>query len=255
MKSGPVYLACHTLIWGNLAFYISIFFSIIFECHPIWEVWNPFLGLDTSHYCINRNMLLVVSSAVNVFSDIFNLLLPIWATWHLQMAPKRKAGIIAIFTTGLLAFISSICRLIYSIHALFSLDPSYINAQNALWGLTEIATIVLCACFPMMPSFVRLVSEHYTNSKHSSPSPKTDIRRLKIVKVNNVQSSTEISRGGQEEQFMAWAKSPYQQLRDEGNEGSERKAIVRDLGMKREVDIEMASWDPLNARSRVASTG
>lgn len=70
-----------------------------------------------------------------------------------------------------------------------------------------------------------------------------------------MQSSTEISRGGQEEQFMAWAKSPYQQLRDEGNEGSERKAIVRDLGMKREVDIEMASWDPLNARSRVASTG
>lgn len=101
MKSGPVYLACHTLIWGNLAFYISIFFSIIFECRPIWEVWNPSLGLDTRH-CINRNMLLVVSSAVNVFSDLLNLLLPIWATWHLQMAPKRKAGVIAIFTTGLL---------------------------------------------------------------------------------------------------------------------------------------------------------
>ena len=97
-RSGPIYLACHTLIWGNLAFYISIFFSIIFECHPIWEVWNP----SYESHCINRNMLLVVSSAVNMFSDLLNLLLPIWATWHLQIAPKRKAGIIAIFATGLL---------------------------------------------------------------------------------------------------------------------------------------------------------
>ena len=98
MKSGALYWAFHTLIWGNLAFYSSIFFSLIFECHPIREVWNP----SYEGHCINRNMLLVVSSAVNILSDLLNLLLPIWATWHLQMAPKRKAGIIAIFATGIL---------------------------------------------------------------------------------------------------------------------------------------------------------
>ena len=101
MKSGPVYLACHILIWGNFAFYVAVFFSIVFDAHPDWELWNPSLGEDPSHR-IDRHLLVLVSSAVNVFSDLLNLLLPIWATWHLQMAPKRRAGIIAIFTTGLL---------------------------------------------------------------------------------------------------------------------------------------------------------
>ena len=98
MKSGPVYWACHSLIWGNLAFYTAILFSLIFECHPISEVWNPLYG----NHCINRNASLIASGAVNVFSDLLNLLLPIWATWHLQMGPRRKAGIIAIFAIGLM---------------------------------------------------------------------------------------------------------------------------------------------------------
>lgn len=98
MKSGAVYWACHTLIWANLAVYIAVFFTILFECHPIDATWSPFLAGD----CINRNLVLVISAAVNVFSDLLNFLLPIWAIWHLQMAPKRKVGITAVFATGLL---------------------------------------------------------------------------------------------------------------------------------------------------------
>lgn len=97
-KSGAVYWASHTLVWANLTFYIAVFFTILFECHPIDATWNPFLAAD----CINRNLIVVISAAVNVFSDLLNILLPIWAIWHLQMAPKRKVGISAVFATGLL---------------------------------------------------------------------------------------------------------------------------------------------------------
>ena len=96
MKSGPVYWACHTLIWSNLLFYISILLILIFECHPIDKLWKP----SNNGYCINRNTVLIASGGVNVFSDLLNLLLPLWAIWHLQMAPKRKLGISAIFATG-----------------------------------------------------------------------------------------------------------------------------------------------------------
>ena len=98
MKSGAVYWACHALIWANLAVNIAATFTILFECHPIDATWNPFLGND----CIDRNVILVITAAVNVFSDLLNLLLPIWAIWHLQMAPERKLGISAVFATGLL---------------------------------------------------------------------------------------------------------------------------------------------------------
>ena len=101
MKSGIIYWACHTLIWGNLAFYVAIGFTVIFECHPIDEVWNP-ETFDSSNYCIKRNAVLVATSAINVFSDLMVLLLPIWATWHLQMGLKRKIGIAAVFTIGIL---------------------------------------------------------------------------------------------------------------------------------------------------------
>ena len=101
MKSGYVYWAFHTLIWVNLVFYVSVFFSIAFACHPIWEARNLWKPSDKGH-CINGIGLQVASSAVSILSDLLNLLLPMWATWHLQIAPKRKAGIIAIFATGLL---------------------------------------------------------------------------------------------------------------------------------------------------------
>lgn len=98
MRSGPVYWACHALIWSNLAFYISIIFTIIFECEAIREVWNPSDG----NRSINRNLVLIISGAVNIFSDFLNILLPLWAIWHLQMAPRTKAGVSVIFATGLL---------------------------------------------------------------------------------------------------------------------------------------------------------
>lgn len=106
--------------------------------------------------------MLVVSGTVNVFSDLLNITLPLWAIWHLQMAPKRKAGVSAVFTTGLLyfilflstcsdkiavtsfmeeltnrqnsAFVSSICRLVYTTHILASSDIFYIIAQIGLWA-------------------------------------------------------------------------------------------------------------------------
>ena len=98
MKSGAVYWACHALIWANLAVYIAGTFTILFECRPIYATWNPSLGSD----CIKRNLVLVISAAVNVFSDLLNILLPIWAIWHLQMAQGRKIGLTAVFATGLL---------------------------------------------------------------------------------------------------------------------------------------------------------
>ena len=98
MKAGPVYWVCQALIWINFMFYIPTFLSIIFECHPVVDAWN----LREQGRCVNRDMILVVAGSLNVLSDLMIILLPIWAIWHLQMALKRKVGIMAVFATGLL---------------------------------------------------------------------------------------------------------------------------------------------------------
>ena len=52
---------------------------------------------------------------------------------------------------------------------------------------------------------------------------------------------------------MAWLKSPYQPLGEQEYKRSRQTDVIRDMGSKRTVDIEMATWDQLNAKSRVAS--
>lgn len=47
-------------------------------------------------------LLSIVQGGVNVGSDFYILCLPIWGVWQLQLAPKQKVGISAIFLTGLL---------------------------------------------------------------------------------------------------------------------------------------------------------
>lgn len=120
--------------------------------------------------------------------------------------------------------------------------------------LAEIATIILCTCFPIMPRFVKLVSDRYSTSQASKPSSRANVRKSKIVKLADVQSSTDINSGRpQQEEDMAWLEGPYQRLDEHGNERAGQKDVVRDLRTKRTVDIEMATWDQLNAKSRVAS--
>ena len=98
-RTGVVYVVTHILIWTNLAFYVAIFFAVLFECTPLEMIWNPLL---TTGFCVNRNAELIAAGAVNTISDLLILILPLWAIWHLQMAMKNKLGISAIFATGVL---------------------------------------------------------------------------------------------------------------------------------------------------------
>ena len=97
-KSKPTYWACYVLIWSSLAFSIFVLFAIIFQCHPIWELWKQ----SYIDQCISWKSLLIASSAINMVFDLLTLLLAMSTTWQLQLTPKKKAGLFAVFATGLL---------------------------------------------------------------------------------------------------------------------------------------------------------
>ena len=98
MKSGSVYWAYQSLIWGSLAFYVPGFFATVFECRPMWVYWNR----SKEGYCINRETLLVVYGVTNMILNILTLVLPVWVMGRLQIISKSKASIVAISATGLL---------------------------------------------------------------------------------------------------------------------------------------------------------
>ena len=130
--------------------------------------------------------------------------------------------------------------------------------------LAEITTIILCTYFLTIPQSVQFIRTRYPRAKPPKPSPLQTIRKSKIFKLGNVQSSTGISSsssnnnnnnsssgsGGlpHEAVDMEFLKSPYEQLGDEESGMSH----VRDLGSKRTVDIEIAARHGLNTKSCVA---
>ncbi|OKL59074.1 hypothetical protein UA08_05854 [Talaromyces atroroseus] len=154
LKSGAVFIAIQVLIWANLAFYTAIFIAVIFMCSPQEKIWDSSI---TSGHCLNRNAEILAAGIFNCVSDVFIFVLPLWAIWHLHLSLKHKLGVSGVFLTGLVAVSSSLGRVIYSFRSTKTSDTTYVYAQVSLWTLAEIASILLCICFPAMPLFYKVV--------------------------------------------------------------------------------------------------
>lgn len=175
-KPGIVYWSIHALIWGNFLFYFADTLVVILECRPRAKIWN-FLLPGT---CLNGTANFIVTGAWNVLSDWFILGLPLYAIWQLKMPLRRKVSVGAVFATGLFACIASIVRLCYTVKWARTQDATYVFMQVALWGLAELATVVLCGSVIFLPKFVQLVRgpDMKASSSHQTPPSSERSRQL-----------------------------------------------------------------------------
>lgn len=97
-RRGKTFVAVHLLIWFNLAFYLANFFLKIFQCVPRAKIWDKHI----EGHCININIPILVTAAINVVSDLLMLTVPIVCVWRLQMSVRKKVGVSAIFAAGIL---------------------------------------------------------------------------------------------------------------------------------------------------------
>jgi hypothetical protein len=93
-----VFWSIHALLFLNGAYYTSAIFTFVFQCTPREKTWNALM----EGQCINVAAATVVAGAVNLFLDLGILITPIWAIWNLQLPPKRKLGVVAVFGVGIL---------------------------------------------------------------------------------------------------------------------------------------------------------
>ena len=82
---------------------LSLFYSVtlfvkVWECVPRARIWDK----SIQGSCLDIPKILDISGSFNTVSDILILLIPVKAVWQLQMKKKKKAGIIAVFTVGLM---------------------------------------------------------------------------------------------------------------------------------------------------------
>ncbi|OJJ53194.1 hypothetical protein ASPSYDRAFT_62356 [Aspergillus sydowii CBS 593.65] len=145
------YRIIHLFIWFNVAFYLANFFLKIFQCIPRSRIWDP----DTPGHCININIPILVTAAINVLSDLMMLVLPIVCVWRLQMTTRRKMGISAIFAAGVFGCFSSIMRLAVSVKDRDTKDKTYDWFSEFLWTTAEVTCGIVASSLPALPTFFR----------------------------------------------------------------------------------------------------
>ncbi|KAL8830417.1 MAG: hypothetical protein Q9191_001446 [Dirinaria sp. TL-2023a] len=97
-KRDSVFWSIQVLIWLNLLFYLAVTAAFIGVCSPRAKLTNPLLPGK----CISINASILVTSAVNIVSDVTILVLPVFGLYKLKMAVKRKLIISAAFSSGVL---------------------------------------------------------------------------------------------------------------------------------------------------------
>ncbi|KAL8688376.1 MAG: hypothetical protein Q9218_005703 [Villophora microphyllina] len=106
----------------------------------------------------------VATSGINVVSDFYILLIPLAAVSNLQLPPKRKLGLLAIFFTGFLfvprqllpfACLCSIISLHYRIVLDRHTDDVWNVAPVMVIGTVEMNIGIICSCLPTLPALFR----------------------------------------------------------------------------------------------------
>ena len=77
---------------------IAFNFAYSFRCTPARYAWDH--SVKGGGHCVSFPLLFRVPSAINIVTDLFILALPIPMVWSLQVAPRRKIALTAIFVVG-----------------------------------------------------------------------------------------------------------------------------------------------------------
>ena len=85
--------------------FVSLFYVAIFVAFGVFSI--PRRGQTKLASILSKNVekdinLGIVQGAVNLATDFYIFCLPIHVVWKLQLPPKKKIGVMAIFMTGLL---------------------------------------------------------------------------------------------------------------------------------------------------------
>lgn len=79
-----------------IAWAISGFFTTMFQCTPIHNVWEP----SESRKCIDLVPALVGLAVINTVVNASVLILPMPIVWYLNMPRRRKVAVCGIFLIG-----------------------------------------------------------------------------------------------------------------------------------------------------------
>ncbi|KAI8966134.1 hypothetical protein F5Y11DRAFT_214288 [Daldinia sp. FL1419] len=163
---------CYALVVLLSLFGLTLFFGGIFACIPISHSWAP--PDPESHdpkYCMDLPTFMFITSTLNTIIDLIVLAIPIPLFLKLQISPKQRAALTAVFTVGVIVCIASIMRLIALRQLRYDEDPSVSGLPLGIWSGVELNLAIICACLPTLrPVLARAFPRLLCYAAGSSPS-------------------------------------------------------------------------------------
>ncbi|KAJ5652294.1 hypothetical protein N7507_009720 [Penicillium longicatenatum] len=161
------------LIWTSLAvitaLFIAVLFVDIFQCHPIAYNWDMTIK---SGKCINQGAFYVSTAALNLFTDLMVISIPIIITWHLQMPLRRKIAVCFILCLGGVATAIGVWRIIILAKAFFPTgpveDPTF--SIGFCSSAVEVNVAVITACGPSMKAISSKYLPHLLGTSRNGKS-------------------------------------------------------------------------------------
>ncbi|KAI1424708.1 hypothetical protein F5Y12DRAFT_714946 [Xylaria sp. FL1777] len=141
----------HRLIWIGvilvLIFYISTVIILLANCIPSGR--DTWISRVQSGACPTVQVKIALSQGVfGLVIDLYIIIIPIWQISRLSLPPRRKAGILLIFLTGLLAIASSAGGVATREQVTLA-DPNFLTSPY-LFGLLEVSIALICSCMPVI---------------------------------------------------------------------------------------------------------
>lgn len=141
-----VWWIIHAVIWLNVKYSIALILVVTLQCVPS--------GLPFGNTCINKWLLLLLSSIINIMSDIAILVIPLVLVWKLIMSKEKGNAMGGLFAFGALAPLASVARLAYQIPTANNPDKTLIYTIVAFLAVAEQVVCIVVGCAPVVSSWV-----------------------------------------------------------------------------------------------------
>ncbi|OTB06056.1 hypothetical protein M426DRAFT_21178 [Hypoxylon sp. CI-4A] len=146
VRRNSIWWTTQAVIVLNLLYTIALILLVTLQCVPYGRPWGD--------SCVNEWLVLVLSSIINIVSDIAVLVIPMASVWSLQMNRNKKLAIWALFAFGALAPVASIARLIYQVIEARGKNETVIYTIVAILATTEQVIAIIVGCAPVVSAWV-----------------------------------------------------------------------------------------------------
>ena len=135
--------------------------AALFQCRKPSDAWNTdayFAQFDTTPnpnapktQCYDPTVYFMFTAALNLFSDVVILLIPIPTLLSLSVPLKQRLALVGIFSVGMLAIVASSVRMrVMTLWAASPWNSAIYGADLLLWGQVETNSGIISASVPFL---------------------------------------------------------------------------------------------------------